>query len=146
MKNIIAICGVVFLLSGCASKSPLENLADGSCTSALAQLVDKHISGQIDALAQNNWQLAHSFASDDFQENVSVDDFTLIIGTQYSMLIENNGYQFSECTVSDSKIQQQVKVLTGNQEFSLTYTLSVNGSTLGVDSAVISDSASQISA
>jgi hypothetical protein len=62
------------------------------------------------------------------------------------MLIENNGYQFSECTVSDSKIQQQVKVLTGNQEFSLTYTLSVNGSTLGVDSAVISDSASQISA
>jgi hypothetical protein len=90
--------------------------------------------------------LAHSFASDDFQSNVSIDDFTLIIGNQYSMLLENQGYQFTECTVAGSRITQEVKVQSGEQEFSLTYTLSVNGSRLGVESAVVSESTTQINA
>ena len=144
MQRIIAVCAVVLLLVGCSQKAPLEDLSDGKCTGALADVVDKHISGQIDALADKDWELAHSFASDNFQANASVDDFTFIIGTQYAMLIDNEGYQFTECDVAGSTITQEVNVSSGEQVFSLRYTLTVNGSTLGVESAVVSKVASQI--
>lgn len=144
MRRIIVACAVVLVLAGCAQKAPLEDLADGKCTGALAGLVNKHISGQIDALADKDWELARSFASDDFKANASVDDFTFIIGTQYAMLIDNEGYQFNECNVAASTITQEVSVTSGEQVFSLRYTLTVNGSTLGVESAIISKVASQI--
>jgi hypothetical protein len=88
--------------------------------------------------------LARSFASENFQANVSIDDFILIIGTQYGMLIENKGYQFNDCIVSGNTIKQEVSVISGGQEFSLTYVLIVNGSDLGVESAVVSEIASRV--
>ena len=144
MQRIIAVCVAALLLVGCSQKAPLEDLADGKCTSALADLVSKHISGQIDALAEKDWELAHSFASDNFRANASIDDFTFIIGTQYAMLIDNEGYQFNECDVAGNTITQEVSVTSGEQVFSLRYTLTVDGSALGVESAVISKVASQI--
>jgi hypothetical protein len=95
-------------------------------------------------LADKDWELAHSFASENFQANVSVDDFILIIGTQYGMLIENKGYQFNECTVAGNTIKQEVSVLSGEQEFTLTYNLTVNESALGVESAIVSEFVSQL--
>lgn len=144
MQKIVAVCVAALLIAGCAQRTPLEDLADGKCTGALAGLVDKHISGQIDALADKDWELARSFASDDFQANASIDDFTFIIGTQYAMLIDNEGYQFNECNVAARTITQEVSVTSGEQVFSLRYTLTVNGPTLGVESAIISKVASQI--
>ena len=144
MQRIIAVCVAALLLVGCSQKGPLEDLADGKCTSALADLVSKHISGQIDALAEKDWELAHSFASDNFRANASVDDFTFIIGTQYAMLIDNEGYQFNECDVAGNTITQEVSVTSGEQVFSLRYTLTVSGSALGVESAIIRKVASQI--
>ena len=144
MQKIIAVCVAALLLVGCSQNAPLENLVDGKCTGPLADLVNKHISGQIDALADKDWELAHSFASDKFQSDVSVDDFTLILNAQYPMLIENKGYQFNECAVAGSTVTQEVSVTSGEQVFSLRYTLTVNGSALGVESALISKVASQI--
>jgi len=144
MQKIIALCAAGLLLVGCSQKAPLEDLADGDCTGAVVEVVNKHISGQIDALAEEDWELAHSFASENFQANVSVDDFILIIGTQYGMLIENKGYEFNECTVAGSTIKQEISVQSGEQEFSLTYTLTVNDSSLGVESAVVSEFVSQL--
>ena len=144
MRRIIAASAAVLLLAGCSQESPLADLADGNCSSAVGDSVNKHISGQIDALADKDWSLAYSFASENFQSGVSIEDFTLIIGTQYPMLIENKGYEFSDCTVTDSSITQEVGVTSGEQVFSLTYSLSVNDSTLGVESAVITKVASQV--
>ena len=144
MRRIIAAGAAVLLLAGCAQSNPLADLTDGACSSALAGVVDNHISGQIDALADKDWELAHSFASENFQANVSVDDFILIIGTQYGMLIENKGYQFNECTVDGNTIKQEVSVQSGEQEFTLTYNLTVNESALGVESAVVSEFVSQL--
>ena len=144
MRRIIATCTAVLLLAGCAQSDPFEDLADGVCTSALARVVNNHISGQIDALAENDWELARSFASENFQSNVSIDDFTFIINEQYPMLIENKGYEFNECNVADSTITQNVDVTSGERVYSLTYSLTVNESTLGVESAVITKVASQV--
>ena len=144
MRRIIAASAAVLLLASCSQSDPFEDLADGACTSALAGVVNNHISGQIDALAKNDWELARSFASDNFQSNVSLEDFTFIISEQYPMLIENKGYEFNECNVAESTITQEVDVTSGEQVFTLTYSLTVNGSTLGVESAVITEVASQV--
>jgi hypothetical protein len=144
MPRIITVCAAALLLVGCSQKAPFEDLANGNCTGAQANLVNKHISGQIDALADKDWELAYSFASDKFQANVSLDDFILIIGTQYAMLIENKGYEFNECNVAGVSITQEVDVTSDEQVFSLTYTLTVNDSALGVESAVVSEFVSQI--
>ena len=144
MQRIIAACASVLLLVGCAQKDPFDDLADGRCNSAVVDSVNAHISGQIDALAEKDWELARSFASENFQSNVSLEDFTFIISEQYPMLIENKGYEFNDCTVAGSTITQEVDVESGEQLFSLTYSLTVNESTLGVDSAVVSKVASQV--
>jgi hypothetical protein len=60
------------------------------------------------------------------------------------MLIENKGYQFNECTVAGNTIKQEVSVLSGEQEFTLTYLLTAIDSSLGVESAVVSEFVSQL--
>jgi hypothetical protein len=144
MKRGFAICVIAILLSGCSQQAAFENLADGPCTSAQAKLVNQHISGQIDALAKKDWELAFSFASPDFQKNVGIDQFTLIIGTQYLMLVENQGYSFNKCAIAGKAIMQEVEVTSGTEIFNLTYSLSVSGSTLGVESAVERRSGTQL--
>ena len=144
MRRLIAGCLVALLTTGCSQKAAFENLADGPCTSAQAKLIDQHISGQIDALAKKDWKLAFSYASPDFQKNVGIDQFTLIIGTQYLMLVENQGYRFNKCAIAGKAIMQEVEVTSGTEIFNLTYSLSVSGSTLGVESAVERRSSTQL--
>ena len=144
MQRIVASCAATLLLVGCSQKAPFADLADGDCTGTQAELVNKHISNQIDALADKDWKLAYTFASDNFQSNVSVEDFILVINTQYPMLVENKGYEFSDCTIADSAITQEVSVTSGDQVYSLTYALTVNDSDLGVESAVVSKVAAQL--
>jgi hypothetical protein len=146
MRRLIAGCLVALLTTGCSQKAAFENLADGPCTSAQAKLIDQHISGQIDALAKKDWKLAFSYASPDFQKNVGIDQFTLIIGTQYLMLVENQGYRFNKCAIAGKAIMQEVEVTSGTEIFNLTYSLSVSGSTLGVESAVERRSSTQLDA
>jgi PBP1b-binding outer membrane lipoprotein LpoB len=54
MKRLSALFMMVLLLSGCSQKAAFEELADGVCSSEQAQLVDAHISAQIDAMNQRN--------------------------------------------------------------------------------------------
>ena len=60
----------MLLLSSCSQKAAFEELADGACSSEQAQLVDAHISAQIDAMAKDDWELAYSLASPNFRSNV----------------------------------------------------------------------------
>ncbi len=144
MKRGLAISVIALLLSGCGKEAAFENLSDGPCTSVQAKLVNQHISGQIDALAKKDWELAFSFASPDFQKNVGIEQFTFIIGTQYVMLIENQGYRFNKCAIAGKAIMQEVEVTSGKQISNLTYSLSLSGSSLGVESAVERRSGTQL--
>ena len=146
MKGFIAICLCAALLTGCAQKPAFEELADGPCTDAQVKLIDQHISGQIDAIAEREWKLAYSFASEDFQVRVGVDQFIKIIESQYAVLINNQGYQFNQCIIAGGMIVQEVGVRSAEEVSNLTYRLSVNGSTLGVEAAVINEVAVQLSA
>ncbi len=137
MRRLIALPVIALILAGCAQKPAFEELADGQCTDAQSKLIEKHISGQIDALAKKDWEAAYSFASKDFQAAVAIDQFTFIIGAQYAMLVENQGYEFDDCAIASEIIKQEVSVTSGEQVFNLTYRISVTGNALGVESAEV---------
>jgi hypothetical protein len=138
MRRIFALFVIAVTLTGCAQKPAFEELADGPCTGAQSKLIEEHISGQIDALAKKDWEAACSFASADFQAAVGVEEFAFIIGAQYAMLVENQGYKFDSCAIANSSIKQEVSVTSGDEVFNLTYRLSVVEAKLGVESAEVS--------
>ena len=138
MRRFFALFVIAVTLAGCAQKPAFEELADGPCTGAQSKLIEEHISGQIDALAKKDWEAAYSFASADFQAAVGIDEFTFIIGAQYAMLVENQGYKFDSCAIANSAIKQEVSVTSDDEVFNLTYRLSVVEAKLGVESAAVS--------
>ena len=144
MRLVIASCLAAVLLTGCAQKSAFEDLADGACTNKQAQLVDEHISGQIDAIAKKEWKSAYSFASPKFKASVDIGQFISVISTSYGMLIENQGYKFNKCSIANEQITQEVGVKSGGRTIDLTYTLSVTKLTLGVESAVVNNSGARL--
>ena len=146
MKPLIAIITMVLLLSGCSQKAAFEKLSDGACTEAQGQLVEAHISAQIDAIAKEDWESAYSFASESFRSLVKLDQFIFVIGSQYVMLVENQGYIFSECAIANSEVTQQVEVKDESGLTNLTYTLSVKELTLGVESVLIGSADPQVNA
>jgi hypothetical protein len=138
MRRIFALFVIAIALVGCAQKPTFEELADGPCTGAQSKLIEQHISGQIDSLAKKDWETAYSFASTDFQAAVGVDEFAFIIGAQYAMLVENQGYKFERCAIANNTIKQVVSVTSGDEVFNVTYRLSVVKAKLGVESAELS--------
>jgi len=146
VRALIAIGVSVVMLAGCGQKSAFEELADGQCTSAQSKLIEEHISGQIDALARQDWESAYSFASTNFQASVTIEQFTSIIGVQYAMLVENQGYRFDNCDIASEVIRQEVNVTSDGQYFNLIYQLSLIDKTLGVESAVVRDASAQLNA
>ena len=143
MKHLTAAIVMVMMLGGCAQKAAFEELSDGACNKAQGQLVEAHLSAQIDAIAKEDWESAYSFASESFRSLVKLDQFIFVIGSQYEMLIENQGYVFSECAIINSEVTQQVEIKDKSGLNNLTYTLSVKELTLGVESVLIGSVDSQ---
>ena len=144
MKRFIALCMMVLLLSGCSQKAAFEELANGACSSEQAQLVEAHISAQINAIAKEEWKIAYSLASPGFRSGVGIDQFIFIISTQYGMLIDNQGYAFNACTITNKEITQEVSVSSNSQVINLTYSLSVADEVLGVDSSAVTSSENKL--
>ena len=136
---------LLLLLSGCASSPALSNLMDGSCSPSQQLLAKDHISGQIDAIADQNWQKAYSFAAKSFQETIDLDRFTEIISQQYVLLITNKGYTFDSCEIENERLVQKITVVGLNDDFRMTYRLSVEDEKLGVVAAAVTDVSEDIS-
>ena len=144
MKAALALT-LLLLLSGCASSPALSNLMDGSCSPSQQLLAKDHISGQIDAIADQNWQKAYSFAAKSFQEMIDLERFTQIISEQYVLLITNKGYTFDSCEIENERLVQKITVVGLNDDFRMTYRLSVEDQKLGVVAAAVTDVSEDIS-
>ena len=144
MKAALALT-LLLLLSGCASSPALSNLMDGSCSPSQQLLAKDHISGQIDAIADQNWQRAYSFAAKSFQEMIDLERFTQIISEQYVLLITNQGYTFDSCEIENERLVQKITVVGLNDDFRMTYRLSVEDEKLGVVAAAVTDVSEDIS-
>ena len=138
MKAALALT-LLLLLSGCASSPALSNLMDGSCSPSQQLLAKDHISGQIDAIADQNWQRAYSFAAKSFQEMIDLERFTQIISEQYVLLITNQGYTFDSCEIENERLVQKITVVGLNDDFRMTYRLSVEDQKLGVVAAAVTE-------
>jgi len=123
-------------LSGCAGGNlAFEEIKDGLCSEKQEQLIEKHISGQINALSDQNWKKAYSFAAPSFQEVVSIQRFEEIIQNEYEMIINNDGFKFSACNIAENKFNQVVVLTSKGNEFKLLYRLTFESGRLGVEAA-----------
>ena len=144
MKGYLLVISTL-LLTSCGQGSPLAQLPDGKCSQSQQLLVKDHISGQIDAIADQNWQQAYSFAAKSFQEAVDLKRFTQIISEQYVLLITNQGYTFDSCEIENERLVQKITVVGLNDDFRMTYRLSVEDQKLGVVAAAVTDVSEDIS-
>ncbi len=138
MKGYLLVI-TALLLSSCGKASPLAQLLDGQCSQSQKLLIKDHISGQIDAIADQNWQKAYSFAAKSFQEAIDLDRFTEIISQQYVLLITNKGYTFDSCEIENERLVQKITVIGLNDDFRMTYRLSVEDQKLGVVAAAVTE-------
>ena len=129
------ICAL--LLSACSNSSPLSQLSDGDCTKSQQLLIKDHVAGQIDAIADQNWEKAYSFAAKSFQESISLERFTQIISEQYVLLITNKGYTFDSCEVVGEQLVQKITVNGAKDDFRMTYRLTFDEQRLGVIAAAV---------
>jgi hypothetical protein len=144
MKGYLLVIAAL-LLSSCGNPTPLAQLLDGQCSQSQQLLIKDHISGQIDAIADQNWQKAYTFAAKSFQEVVSLERFTQIISEQYVLLIANKGYTFDSCEIENERLVQKITVVGLNDDFRMTYRLSVEDQKLGVVAAAVTDVSEDIS-
>lgn len=144
MKAVLALI-FVLTLSSCASPPVFSDLADGNCSKSQQLLVEDHISGQIDAIAGQNWQKAYSFAAKSFQESIELARFTEIISEQYILLITNKGYTFDNCAIENGLLVQKITVVGLNDDFRMTYRLSVEDQKLGVVAAAVTEVSEDVS-
>ncbi len=141
----VLLLPLLVVLSSCASAPVTTNLVDGSCSQTQRQAVKDHISSQIDAIADQNWQRAYSFAAKSFQDVVDLERFTQIISEQYVLLITNQGYTFDSCEIENERLVQKITVVGLNDDFRMTYRLSVEDQKLGVVAAAVTDVSEDIS-
>ena len=135
MKRVLLVGALLLCLTSCSSENNFQALADGPCSKDQAQQVSQHISGQLQAMANEDWPKAYSFAAQSFQKIISIEDFQLIIEGDYPVLVSNQGYSFGNCTISGEEISQLVNIKLPNSSSSITYVLSVEEEKIGIVAA-----------
>jgi outer membrane biogenesis lipoprotein LolB len=133
VKVLIIAVITSLLISSCSSPVIEETL--GSCSKDRSVVVKNHISKQVKAISDSDWQRAYSFAAASFQESVSIDLFKELITKQYKFLISNNGITFGECTNTNQGINQIVLIDFQGRKRTLSYDLTLIGERLGVVAA-----------
>ncbi len=142
--SIIQILIATVVLTSCGNPSPFIKLNDGKCSNEQRGQIANHISGQIKALAAGNFKGAYKYAADSFQQNVDLQQFSLIISNQYQMLISYQDYTFGDCVVEQETLVQDVDVVSKDGNFTLTYQLSFEDNKLGVLGAIIKSKSSDL--
>jgi len=135
MKRSLFVGLLLLSLSGCSSQSGFQALEDGPCSKSQSAAVSQHVSSQLQAMADEDWLKAYTYAAPSFQKVISVEDFQLIIEGDYSVLVSNQGYSFGNCTISGEEISQLVNIELPNSSASITYVLSVEEEKIGIVAA-----------
>ena len=133
VKVLLTAVITSLLISSCSSPVIEETL--GSCSNERRAVIKNHISKQINAISDSDWQRAYSFAAASFQESVSIDLFKELISKQYKYLISNDGLTFGQCTNTDQGINQIVEINFQGKKRTLSYDLTLIGERLGVVAA-----------
>jgi hypothetical protein len=118
-------------LSSQASISPAQ-AKEIRCNQSQQSLVKKHITKQITALANSDWNRAYSYSAKSFQSSISVDQFKEIIESGYLFLTENGKLTFGACRNSKNAFSQLLTVDSMGAKYELVYNLTLIGKRLGI--------------
>ena len=132
------------LLTSCSSPSPFESLSAGDCSDTQQVAVEKHITGQINAISAEDWPKAYTYAAQSFQNSIKLEQFTAIIAAQYQMLINNQGFTFTNCKITSSGVSQGVEVVDSRGNYLLLYKLEIEQLQLGVVAASVIEASEAI--
>jgi hypothetical protein len=135
--KILTFITTLLLVGGCASSDQEVKAKIGPCNSDEKVVVSDHISGQISALEKLDFKQAYTYASEDFQKSLTLEQFESVISRQYQMLISNEEYSFTDCQSEKDYFIQDVIVQSLSGKTVLRYRLSLVDKRLGVESAVV---------
>ena len=137
LVKYLALPLCLLLLTGCSRQSESRQAELGECSGQEKDLVTDHISGQISALEKLDFNKAYTYASEDFQKSLTLEQFESVISRQYQMLISNDEYSFTDCQSEINYFIQDVIVQSLSGKTVLRYRLSLVDKRLGVESAVV---------
>jgi len=126
-----AVLIILIALSAQSSITPAQ-AKEVRCNQSQKSIVKKHITKQITALANSDWQRAYSYSAKSFQSSISVDQFKEIIESGYLFLTENGNLTFGACRNSKNAFSQLLTVDSMGAKYELAYNLTLVGKRLGI--------------
>ena len=108
---VLILSQAASLFSGVMSTNQ-EEVATVACDDAQSREIRTLVQNQAFAFRSQNVSSAYSYFSEGFRSDVDVERFSLIVGTNYPMLLSGNSLAFGECRVIDIGFAQAVTVTT----------------------------------
>ena len=129
------------LLSACSSEPDQKDESDSQASQCSQEDISggaAWITGQLNAFGSAEPSAAYNFASEQFRQGVSLDEFASIISGQYSALLSLKGFEIGRCFALDEGYVFQVDLIDNqNKSFTMQYVLSKIDGQWGVDAATI---------
>ena len=129
------------LLSACSSEPDQQDESDSQASQCSQEDISggaAWITGQLNAFGSDDPKAAYNFASEQFRQGVSLDEFASIISGQYSALLSLKGFEIGRCFALDEGYVFQVDLIDNqNKSFTMQYVLSKIDGQWGVDAATI---------
>ena len=122
---------ILIALSTQSAVTPAQ-AKDIRCNKSQQSIVKKHITKQITALANSDWERAYSYSAKSFQGSITVDQFKEIIESGYLFLTENGNLTFGACKNSKNTFSQLLTVDSMGDKYELAYNLTLVGKRLGI--------------
>ena len=129
------------LLSACSSEPAQQDESKSQSTQCSQEEIAggaAWITGQLNAFGSDDPKAAYNFASEQFRQGVSLDEFASIISGQYSALLSLKSFEIGRCFALDQGFVFQVDLIDNqNKSFTMQYVLSKIDGQWGVDAATI---------
>ena len=129
------------LLSACSSEPAQQDESKSQSTQCSQEDISggaAWITGQLNAFGSAEPSAAYNFASEQFRQGVSLDEFASIISGQYSALLSLKGFEIGRCFALDEGYVFQVDLIDSqNKSFTMQYVLSKIDGQWGIDAATI---------
>lgn len=129
------------LLSACSSEPDQKDESDSQASQCSQEDISggaAWITGQLNAFGSADPSAAYNFASEQFRQGVSLDEFASIISGQYSALLSLKSFEIGRCFALDEGYVFQVDLIDSqNKSFTMQYVLSKIDGQWGVDAATI---------
>ena len=129
------------LLSACSSEPDQKDESDSQASQCSQEDISggaAWITGQLNAFGSAEPSAAYNFASEQFRQGVSLDEFASIISGQYSALLSLKSFEIGRCFALEEGYVFQVDLIDNqNKSFTMQYVLSKIDGQWGVDAATI---------